>query len=115
MTHAAFILALRAGRIKAGVDPKAAARFVAARMLLPWVLLALAGSAVALALSGQLLFGALALIAAIVTRRLVAASSAGYVLQRAIADPRFFAQVLAAGVLQIDQNSKPVMSEGSYT
>lgn len=115
MTHEAFVTALQAGRLIVRVDPVAAARLVAARMLLPWILLAVAGCAVALALSGHLLSGALTLAVAIIARRLVATSSAGYVLQRAIANPHFFAEALAAGVLQIDENSKSVTAEGSYT
>lgn len=115
MTHDAFVTALRAGRLTARADPKRAAQFVAARMLLPCILLSLASSAVALGLSGHMLPGALALVAAIIVRRLVAISSAGYVLQRAIANPHFFAEALAAGVLQIDQNSMPAPAEGSYT
>ena len=115
MTHEAFVTALQAGRLKARVDPVAAARLVAARMLLPWLLLAVAGSAVALALSGHLLLGALTLLVAIIARRLVAASSAGYVLQRAIANPQFFVEALATGVLRIDENPKSVTAEGSYT
>ena len=75
-----------------------------ARMLLPWLLLPLFGTAVTLALSGRFAWGAGVLIAAIALRWLAASTSASYVLQRAIGDARFFDDAFSAGVLQIDKN-----------
>jgi len=104
MTHAQFVAGLQSGRLLARIDPKTAARFVSARMLLPWFLLSLFGAAVALALSGRLVWGAGVLVVAIALRWLAAGTSAGYVLQHAISDPRFYEEVRAAGILEIDEN-----------
>lgn len=104
MTHAQFVAGFQSGRLQARIDPKAAARFVSSRMLLPWFLLPLFGSAVALGLSGRIAWGAGVLLAAIALRWLAASTSAGYVLQRAIGDARFFDDAFSAGVLQIDKN-----------
>jgi len=104
MTHAEFVAGLQSGRLQARIDPKAAARFVSSRMLLPWFLLALFGSAIALGLRGHIAWGAGVLLAAITLRWLAANSSAGYVLQRAIGDTRFYDDAISAGVLRIDEN-----------
>ena len=104
MTHTQFVAGLQSGRLQARIDPKAAARFVSARMLLPWLLLPLFGTAIALALSGRFAWGAGVLIAAIALRWLAASTSTGYVLHRAIGDARFFDDAFSAGVLQIDKN-----------
>ena len=64
MTHAQFVVAIRNGTLVVDIEPKAATRFVAARMWLPWFLLPLFGLAVGLAgavaltrLLATLLFG----------------------------------------------------------
>ena len=104
MTHMQFVAGLQSGRLQARIDAKAAARFVSSRMLLPWLLLPLFGTAVALALSGRIAWGASVLVATIALRWLAARTSAGYVLQRAGSDARFYAEVRAAGILGIDEN-----------
>ena len=103
MTHTQFVAGLKNGRLQAQVDPKAAARLVSSRMLLPWLLLPLFGVAVALALSGRLAWGTGFMVAAIALRWLTARTSAGYVLQRAIGDARFFEEACAAGLLRVDE------------
>lgn len=99
MTHAEFVAAYRAGRIRLDIDPAAARRFVSARMMLSWILLPLLGIAVALALTGSFASGAATLAGALAFRWLVGASSAGYVAQRVLSDPAFFAAAQAADVL----------------
>ncbi len=104
MTHGQFVAGLQSGRLQARVNPKAAARFVSSRMLLPWFMLPLFGGAVALALSGRDAWGVGILVATIAIRWLIARSSAGYVLQRAIDDALFFDEACRAGLLRIDGN-----------
>lgn len=104
MTHTQFVAGLQSGRIQARIDSKAAARFISSRMLLPWLLLPLFGTAVALALYGHIAWGAGVLVATIVLRWLAAGTSAGYVLQRAVSDARFYGEVRAAGILGIAEN-----------
>ena len=103
MTHAQFVFAIRNGTLVVDIEPKAATRFVAARMWLPWFLLPLFGLAVGLALNGRFFFGAMALASALLLRALVAKSAASFVLQRAIADPDFFAAARAANLLRFGE------------
>lgn len=101
MTHAQFVAAYREGRLHAQVDRDAAARMVAARLMLPLVLLPLFGIAVALALVGRWIIGGLVFLAALALRYAVRRSAPGFVLQRALEDERFYAEALAAGLLTI--------------
>jgi hypothetical protein len=103
MTHVEFVSGYRAGRVRPVIDPKAAGRLVAARMLLPWLLLPVFGIAVALALIGHFIAGALVLAGGVLLRWLVLASGAGFVMQRSLADPAFYEEVCRAGVLRVDR------------
>jgi len=100
MTHAEFIAAYREGRLQVQVDKSAAARMVSARLLLPFVLLPVLGLGVALALVGHFIVGALIFLAALALRFAVRRSACGFVLQRALADERFYAEALASGLLK---------------
>lgn len=100
MTHAQFVAAYREGRLKVQVDKLAAARVVSARLMLPLVLLPVMGLGVALALLGYFVMGALMFLAAIGLRFAVRRSAPGFVLQRALADERFYAEALASGLLK---------------
>lgn len=101
MTHAQFVAAYRESRLRAEIDREAAARMVSARLMLPLVLLPLLGIAVALALLGRYVLGGLVFAAALALRYAVRRTAPGFVLQRALEDERFYAEALAAGLLQI--------------
>jgi hypothetical protein len=83
------------------VDLKAAARAISAQLLLPLVLLPVMGAVVALALVGRYWIGAAVFVAALALRFAVRRSAAGLVLQRALADERFYADALASGLLKL--------------
>ena len=100
MTHAEFVAAYREGRLKVQVDKSAAARMVSARLMLPLVLLPVMGLGVALALVGYFVIGALVFLAAIGLRFAVRRSAPGFVLQRALADERFYAEAIASRLLK---------------
>ena len=104
MTHEEFVAAYQAGRLRVKIDREAAARFVAGRAMLPLVLLPLLGLGVALALVGYIVTGALVFLGALLVRFLVRRSSDGFLLWRALQDPGFYAQVLAAQVLKIEES-----------
>jgi len=101
MTHDEFVAAYRAGRLAVQVDPKIAAQLVSRQMMLPLVLLPVLGLGVALALAGYLIAGTLIFVAGLVFRYLVRRSSPGFILTRSLADPRFYQQAVAAGILKI--------------
>jgi hypothetical protein len=105
MTHEEFVAAYQAGRLRVKIDREAAARFVAGRAMLPLVLLPLLGLGVALALVGYIVTGVLVFLGALLVRFLVRRSSDGFLLWRALQDPEFYAQVLAAQVLKIEEGS----------
>lgn len=102
MTHAEFIAAYQAGRVRVRIDREAAKRFVSGRAMLPLVLLPVLGLAVALALVGYFVTGALVFAGALLLRHLVRRSSDGFILWRALQDAEFYGQVRAAGVLQLE-------------
>lgn len=102
MTHAEFVAAYQAGRIRVQVDREAAARFVSGRAMLPLVLLPVLGLGVALALVGYVFTGAIIFLAALIVRFFVRRSSDGFLLWRALRDAEFYRQVVAAEVLRIE-------------
>jgi hypothetical protein len=103
VTHEEFVAAWRAGRIRVRIDRDAAARFVSGRALLPLVLLPILGFGVALALVGYLAAGAIVFVGALLLRFLVRRSSQGFLLWRALQDPEFYRQALAARILAVEE------------
>jgi hypothetical protein len=101
VTHAEFVAAYQAGRVRVTIDREAATRFVAGRAMLPLVLLPLLGLGVALAIVGYLVTGILIFVAALLVRFLVRRSSNGFLLWRALQDAEFYSQVVAAQVLRV--------------
>ena len=67
--------------------------------MLPFVLLPVMGLGVALAIVGHWIVGGLVFLAALGLRYAVRRSAGGFVLQRALADERFYAEALAAGLI----------------
>jgi hypothetical protein len=101
MTHAEFVAAWRDGRLRVEVDRKAAARAVSVRLMLPFVLLPVMGAGVALALLGRYFIGAAVFLVAFGLRFAVRRSAAGFVLQRALEDERFYAEAISSGLIKI--------------
>ena len=101
MTHAEFVAAWREGRLRVEVDRAAAARAVSERLMLPLVLLPVMGAGVALALLGRYFIGAAVFIAALLLRFAVRRSAAGFVLQRALQDERFYTEAIASGLIRV--------------
>jgi hypothetical protein len=60
------------------------------------------GAGVALALLGRYFIGAAVFIAALLLRFAVRRSAAGFVLQRALEDERFYAEAIASGLLKLN-------------
>jgi hypothetical protein len=102
VTHAEFVAAYRAGKLSVRVDPKAAAQLVTREMMLPLILLPVLGVAVALALAGHFVAGALLFAAALAFRFLVRKSSPGFLVKRALESEDFYFQALGAGLLKVE-------------
>jgi hypothetical protein len=102
MTHAEFVAAYEAGRIRVSVNRDAASCFVARHAMLPLVLLPLLGLGVALALVGYIVIGTLIFLGALLLRFIVRRSSGGFIVWRALQNAEFYRQVTAAKVLSIE-------------
>jgi len=101
MTHAEFISAYSRGEIKVEVDAAGAARFLSARLLLPFVAMPVAGAGVALALIGWIYTGLALIGAAIVVPRLIKRSASHFVLQQALQDASVYHEAARVGVLRV--------------
>ncbi len=98
MTHGEFVAAYTSGQIKVEVDPKGAARFLSARLLLPFVAMPVAGAGVALALVGWIYTGLAVIAVAFVVPRLIKRSASHFVFQQVLQDPHVYDEATRAGL-----------------
>ncbi len=101
MTHVEFIAAYTRGELKIEVDAAGAARFLSARLLLPFVAMPVAGAGVALALVGWIYTGLAVIAAAIVVPRLIKQSASHFVFQQVLQDERVYDEAIRAEVLRL--------------
>ena len=101
MTHAEFVNAYRSGSIRVNIDRTAAARYVSARLLLPFVMLPVLGIGVALAMTGWVWAGLATIAAGTLAPMLIKRSAPHFVITQALHDGRFYDDVAASGLLQI--------------
>jgi len=104
VTHAEFVAAWREGRIAVAIDPAEAARFVSARLLLPFVGIAVVGLGIALVLSGWLWTGIGIGAIGILAPRMIKRGARGFLLSRIATDPELFTAGVAAGVIEVVPN-----------
>ena len=102
MTHAEFVAAYRAGTIRVDIDRTQAARYMSARLLLPLVKLPVLGLGVALALIGWIWVGLAIIGAATLAPMLIRRSAPHFILTHALGDARFYDDVAANAILQIN-------------
>lgn len=101
MNQSEFVSAYAHGEIKVEVDPKEAARFLSARLLLPLFMMPVLGVGVALALVGWIFTGIAVLALGIIAPRLIKRSAPHFVFQQALNDPAFYEAVTKSGLLRI--------------
>ncbi|MBI3045549.1 MAG: hypothetical protein HYY78_22305 [Betaproteobacteria bacterium] len=101
MTHAEFAASYARGEVKVEIDPREAARFLSARLLLPFVTLPVLGIGVALALVGWLFTGLGIIAFGIVAPRLIKRYASHFVFQQALRDPAVYDEVTRAGLLRV--------------
>jgi hypothetical protein len=101
MTHEQFVTAYQRGEIKVEIDPNAAARFVSARLLLPFVALPVLGMGVALALVGWIYTGLAIIAVGFVVPRLIKHSAPRFILTQALQDASFYDEVTKSGLLKL--------------
>jgi len=105
MTHAEFVAAYQSGAIRVNVDRAAAARFMSARLLLPFVMLPVLGIGTALALTGTLWIGLALIGVGTIAPLMIKRSAPHFVLTHALEDPKFYDAVAASGLLTIEENN----------
>jgi hypothetical protein len=103
MTHEAFVAAYRAGALRVHVDRAQAARFLSARLLLPFVMLPVLGVGVALALVGWMWTGLVVIAAGTIAPVFIKRSAPHFVLTHALEDPKFYEDAAASGLLRFDR------------
>ena len=105
MNHAEFVSAYGAGKIKVEVDPRNAARYTSARLLLPLVMMPVVGIGIALALTGWIWTGITVLALGIIVPRLIKRSAPHFVLTQALEDERIYREVTQSNILRITPTS----------
>ena len=101
MTHSEFTAAYAHGEIKVEVDPKAAARFLSARLLLPLFMMPVVGVGIALALAGWIFTGLAVIALGIIVPRLIKRSASHFVFQQALNDRAVYEEVTKSGLLRV--------------
>jgi hypothetical protein len=101
MTHAEFAAAYARGEIKVEIEPKAAARYLSARLLLPFVMMPVLGAGVALALTGWIFTGLAVIAAGIIAPQLIKRGAAHFILTQALQDAAVYEVVTRAGLLRV--------------
>jgi hypothetical protein len=101
MTHAEFITAYARGEVRVEIDAKAAARFLSARLLLPFLMMPVLGIGVALALTGWFYTGLSVIAVAIVMPRLIKRGASRFLLQHAIEDASAYDALTRANVMRV--------------
>ena len=101
MTHPEFVDAYRNGRVRIEIELPTAARYLSARLLLPFVTLPVLGCGVALALTGWLWSGLAVLAAGIIIPRLIKRSAPQFLLTQALEDAKVYGDVTQAGILRV--------------
>ena len=101
MTHSEFVAAYQRGEVKVEIEPKAAARFLSARLLLPFVALPVLGLGVALALIGWIYTGLAIIAVGFVIPRLIKRGAPRFILNQALQDASFYDEVTSSGLLKL--------------
>ena len=104
MTHAEFVAAWREGRVNVAIDPAPAAAFLSARLLLPFVAVAVIGIGIGLVLWGRIWLGLGVGALGILVPRLIKRGARGFLLGHIATDPELYAAGVAAGVIRIVPN-----------
>ena len=100
MTHSEFVAAYTSGRIKIEIEPKAAARYLSARLLLPFVIMPVLGIGVALALIGWIFTGLTIIAIGIIAPRIIKRGAPHFILTQAVQDAAFYAEVTKTGLMR---------------
>jgi hypothetical protein len=101
MTHQEFVAAYTRGEVKVEMDPAGAARFLSARLLLPFIAMPVAGIGIGLVLIGWIYTGLAVIALAYLVPRLIKRSASHFVFQQALTDSKVYYAATRADVLRI--------------
>lgn len=101
MTHAEFVAAWHAGQVRIEIDRERAGAYLAARLLLPFVAIALIGLGIGLVLWGWLWLGLAVGALGIVVPRLIKRGAKGFLIAHIAGDPGLFESAVASGAVRI--------------
>ena len=105
MTHREFVESYRNGSVTVTFDPKATARFLSARLLLPLFMLPVLGAGVALALMGWIWSGLAVIAAGIVTPMMIKKNAPQFLLTQMLDDPKLYDDCSRAGIMRIESST----------
>lgn len=100
LTHAEFVASYAKGEVTVNFDPKAAAKFLSARLLLPLFMMPVLGGGVALALVGWVWTGLLVIALGIIVPRLIKRGAPHFLLQQSLSDAGLYQELLRNGVME---------------
>lgn len=106
MNHADFVQAWRAGELRVEVDLERAGALLAARLLLPYVAIAVIGSGIALVLWGWIWSGLAVGAAGILAPRLIKKGAGGFLMAHIGQDRALYDDALRAGALRLLPNEE---------
>jgi len=101
MTHAEFVAAYARGEIKVEIDPKAAARHLSARLLLPFVMMPVVGIGIALALIDSFFLGFAIIALGIIIPQLIKRSAPHFLLTQALEDAGVYEEATRSELLRV--------------
>jgi len=100
LSHGDFVAAWHEGKLRLDVNPAAAASLVSARLLLPFVAVAIIGVGIALVLWGWLWTGLTVGAVGILAPRYIKRSAAGFLLERIADDGTLYEAAIECGALR---------------
>ena len=100
LTHAEFDAAYGRGEVTVNFAPKAAAKFLSARLLLPLFMMPVLGSGVALALVGWVWSGLAVIAIGIIVPRLIKRGAPHFLLQQSLSDANLYQELLRNGIME---------------
>jgi len=106
LSHRDFVSAFHDGTISITFDPKGAARFISARLLLPLFMMPVLGIGVGLALSGWIWTGLLVIALGIIVPRLIKRGAAHFLMQQMMEDEGLYRDVVHAGIMHVVKNER---------
>lgn len=101
MTHDEFVVPYARGKARVEIAARAAARFLSARLLLPFVMMPVLGIGVALALVGWFYTGLAVIALGVMVPRLIKRGAPQFRLPQAIEDAATYEALMRANVMRI--------------